>query len=279
MAGFTSRSDLLADIALGQVETVQFEKVGAAQNDNNGDVTSMFAATGLPTTGAGPAAATGGTVYTSNQSSAAQGSMWFYDRSPEQKHLLSFGAMNRDVTFGVNLILYDRLVAVGSMALNAVTTLTLNTSAITRYTGADAINNEVWLETTFQSSSPGTFNLSSYTSADGTTGLVGPSLSYSVTALNIWSFRQFPLSDVKRGVRSVETLAITLAGGALTANLVILRPIAKLWVPPASYAEVNFVDEVLSMPRIYDGASLYLAAQLPNVVTPNVSGHVTIVSG
>jgi hypothetical protein len=275
MAGFAT----FAEIVAAEKEAFHFDKTNNQPSDAAGVWTSHWLATGWPAAGAAPAA-TPGTTYTSDQTTPVTGSVWFYDRSPEQKHLLSLSIANRDASAtSMVLMLYDRLVAVSGISLATTGNKTVNSTALPRYSGVDAINNEAWLEvTTACTTTTPVVNLNQYTSADGTTGLSGGSVTFPTTAV-VSSFIQLPLSSTKRGVRSVEVgVNVGTAAAAGAANLVILRPLLKMHVRLQSWTEVNLHNDIMNLSRIYDDACLAFASVQPAGTIPSYSGTLQVAS-
>lgn len=275
MAGFTSRDDIINEMSVnGKRDEYHFYKAGSAP-EAAGVWHSLWKGTGSPGAGA-TAAATPGTVYASDSSSFVAGSMFFPDRSTDQKHLLSFGAV---ATQNCTLMLYDRLVAVNVTLASA--SQTVNSSAITRYTGADGALNEAWLELTTASTGAGAnIGLSSYTAADGSTGNTGPNLAaLPATATNVDAMVQLPMSASKQGVTAIATLAVGTTATAGVANVMILRPLVRIPLLANIWNEVSFLDDVLSLPRIYDNACLGLAMLASGTTATNVWGTITCAYG
>ena len=256
MAGFTSRDDIINELTTnGKADVWNFYKIGIVA-EAAGVWQSLWQSVGNPGAGGNPAT-TPGTVYDSDTSSIVAGSMPFTDRSTDQKHLLSFGAC---ATQACTLMLYDRLAGVSGVATNSTGTKTINSGALTRYSGTAAVLNEAWLEfTTAGTAATGVFNLNAYTSADGSNGLSGGSVSTPTTSMTQYSMLQLPLNEGEQGVRSVEAgLNVGTAHTTSVANLLIIRPLARIHLPQYVWTEVSFLDDVGGLPRIYDNANLGL---------------------
>ena len=69
----------------------------------------------------------------------------FADRDPDYRHLLSFGAV---ATQNCTLMLYDLLAGVSGISGVGTGSKTINSGALTRYSGTAATLNEVWLDVT-----------------------------------------------------------------------------------------------------------------------------------
>lgn len=275
MAGFTSRDDIINEVsANGKQDAWHFYKVGTAP-EAAGVWHSFWRGAGNPGAGA-TAAATPGTSYSADQSTSLAGAIWFPDRDPDFRHLLSFGAV---ATQNCTLMLYDRLVAVNVTL--ASSSQTVNSTALPRYTGTDATLNEAWLELTTASTAAGAnIGLSSYTSADGSTSQSGANLAaLPAAATNIDAMVQLPLSATKRGVRSVETLAVGTTATAAVANVLILRPLARIPLLANVWNEVSFLDDTMGLPRIYDNAVLGLAMLASGTTATTVWGTINCACG
>ena len=278
MPGFTSRDDLINEITVnGKQDTWNFYKIAPATPEVTGGWQSLWAGVGSPGAGGTPAT-TPGTSYASDQASAAAGAIWFPDRSPDLRYLLSFGAVS---TQNCTLMLYDRLVAVSGISLASTGSKTVNSGALDRYTGTDAILNEVWLELTADATTTvPVVNIDSYTTADGTTGQSGGAVTFPGTApINNHSFIPLPLSATKRGVRSVESINVVTAAAAGTCNVVILRPLARIPLAAGQWNEISLLDDSMGLPRIFDNASLALALMAGPTSASNVFGTINCAYG
>jgi hypothetical protein len=275
MPGFSSRDDIISELTTaGKRDEYHFYKAGTAP-EAAGIWHSFWKVPGSPGAGAN-AATTPGTVYTSDATTPVAGTMWFPDRSTDQKHLLSFGAV---ATQNCTLMLYDRLAGVSVTLASA--SQTINSGALGRYSGTEAVLNEVWLEMTTASTGAGAnIGLSSYTSADGSTGVAGPTnLALPAAAFNVDAMMQLQMNAGEQGVRSVETLAVGTTATAGVANLLIIRPLARIPLLANIWNEVSFLDDVLSLPRIYDNAALCLAMLATGTTATNVWGTITCAYG
>jgi hypothetical protein len=254
--GFASRDDLINEITTnGKITPWNFYKIGPTA-EAAGVWQSLWHSVGNPGAGTNPAT-TPGTVYDSDTTTIVAGSMPFPDVSTDQRYLLSFGAV---ASTNCTLMLYDRLAGVSGVATNSTGTKTINTGALTRYSGTDAVANEAWLEfTTAGTAATGVFNLNSYTSADGSNALTGGSVSTPTTSMAQYSMLQLPLAAGEMGVRSVEAgLNVGTAHTTSVANLMIIRPLARIVLLANQWNEVFLLDDSGGLPRIYDNANLGL---------------------
>lgn len=260
----------------GKLDQFNFHRTSAANTDGVGLWTTLWNATGAPLAGANPAA-TPGTVYASEPTSHVAGAIDFPDRSPDLRYLASMSAIS---TMNCTLMLYDRLAGVGGISLASTGAKTVNSGALTRYSGADALHNQVWLElTTATTVATATMNLDSYTSADGSTALAGGAISIAA-GVDAGTMFQLPLAATDQGVRSVEAgLNVSAAANAGAGNIAIIRPLAFLGLYANVYNEISFLDDVLSLPRIYDNACLSFAVLATAATSVTVRGNITCVYG
>lgn len=278
MAGFTSRDDIITEATTnGKQDIFNFYKVAPAAAEAAGVWQSLWKGVGNPGAGGDPAA-TPGTVFSSDATSAVTGSMWFPDRSTDQRYLLSFGAV---ATQNCTLMLYDRLAGVSGISLSTTGAKTVNSGALTRYSGTAATLNEVWLEvTTATTTTAPVVNLNSYTSADGTTAQSGGNITFPAAATDLHTLVQVPLSATKQGVRSVEAgLNVGTAAAAGAANLLIIRPLARIPLLANVWNEVSFLDDTMGLPRIFDDATLGLALLASTTTATTVWGTINCVYG
>ena len=277
MAGFTSRDDIINELTVnGKKDEYNFYKVSSAP-EAAGVWHSLWTATGSPGAGANPAT-TPGTVMESDSTTPKAGSMYFPDRSTDLRFLLSFGAA---ATQNCTLMLFDYLAGVSGISLATTGAKTINSGALTRYSGTAAAQNEVWLETTTAGTTTApVVNLNAYTSADGTTGLAGPNLTLPSTTMNVQSMVQLPRNAAEQGVRSVEAgLNVGTAGTAIVVNAMIIRPLARIGLIANIWNEVSFLDDSLGLPQIYDNACLGMAFLASGTTATTFWGNITCAYG
>ena len=278
MPGFTSRDDLINEITVnGKADLWNFYKISPAASETGGVWHSLWRGVGNPGAGANPAT-TPGTVYDSDPASIVAGSIFFPDRSTDEKYLLSFGAI---CAAACTLMLYDRLAGVSGISGSSTGAKTVNSGALSRYSGAAAVNNEAWIEvSTASTATAGVMNLNSYTSADGTTGLSGGSVTLPAAATNIDTLVQLPLAANEQGIRSIEAgINIGTASTSLVFNALIIRPLVRLPLAAGVWNEVSLLDDTFGLPRIFDNACLGLAVVGTASITPTVWGTINCAYG
>lgn len=272
MPGFTSYDDMIAEMTAGKSLVRSFYKVSSAP-EAAGVWHSLWLAVGTPGAGANPAT-TPGTQYTD-----AAGSMFFQNEAVDTKHLVTLGACaNANCT----LMLYDRLVAVSGISTATTGNKTVNSAALTRYTGTAALDVQAWLEvTTATTTTAPICNLSAYTDQDGNAGNVGGSVTFPAVATNVDAFiGPLPISNADRGIRSVEVgLNVATASAAGVVNLVLLKPLLYLPLIANQWNEKDCVLQYASLPRVFDGASLAMAILASGTTATTVWGQVGLAWG
>lgn len=128
------------------------------------------------------------------------------------------------------LVLADILVAAGNINANSNTSQTVNTTALTRYTGTAAAGNLLTFEVTTALGATASNLTVTYTNSGGTntrsTGAQAMTTSAIVGRLQPTTMGPYtPLQAGDFGVRSVESLIFSAAMGAGVMNLYIYRPL------------------------------------------------------
>lgn len=278
MPGFASRDDLIFEITTnGKRDEFNFFKVAPANAQGAGSFQSLWKGVGQPGAGADPAA-TPGTVYSSDAAAVVAGSMWFPDRSPDLRFLLSFGAMANQPC---SLVLYDRLAGVSGISLATTGAKTVNSGALTRYATTDAVNNEAWLEvTTATTTTAPVVNLNAYTAADGTTAQAGGNVTFPAAATVVGTMIQLPLTAAKTGIRSIQAgLNVGTAAAAGVVNVVILKRLAVIPLLANQWNEVSFLDDTMGLPPVFDNATMGLMLMASGAVTTTVVGTINCAYG
>lgn len=260
MPGFASYDDLINEITTnGKKDDYHFAKSALGTAGIAGVWQSLWAANGIPTSGALPTSAANGTAYTGAN---RVGGMTFPDVSTDLRYGLVLGATS---SVACNLMIYDRLVASCLSGTNALTTSGSKTLSLTvpRYTGAEGAGNQVWIEfTTGITTNALNIQLQSYTDSGGTGSLSGAYTAIATASGTIGCMWPLPLSGANRGITALSTVQISgTAPAAGVANIVILRPIAFLPLGTNIWNEKDLVMQMTSLPRIYDGACLAIGVQ------------------
>lgn len=272
MAGFASYDDLIAEITAGKHKTFSFYKVSSAP-EAAGVWHSLWKAAGVPGAGADPAT-TPGTAYDDTA-----GSIFFQDEASDQKHIVTLGAC---ANVNCTLMLYDRLVGVSGISLATTGAKTVNSTALPRYSGANALGVQAWLEvTTATTTTAPVVNLNAYTDQDGNTGNSGANLTFPAAATNVDAFiGPLPISNADRGIRSIEAgLNVSTAAAAGVVNVVLIKPLLYLPLIANQWNERDCVLQMTSLPRLFDGASLGLAILASGTTATTVWGQIGVAWG
>jgi hypothetical protein len=262
MSGFSSLAEVEAALAAGRILTRDFYSGGTGSVPAPAWASLWVpnvtpGAGGTPASGSGTPGA-GGTAYTN-----AVGGMVFPD-TPDDKVILNFWSRCPDDTSPGHIRLMDRLVGVGSIALNSTGDKNINSVALPRYTSGEGV--EAWIEYTQQSTTTNpVVSLASYTNQDGTSGRVGGTLTLSAGSTTVAvnsMFGPLPLQAGDTGIRSVEVLNVATASTNGTANLVLARTMVN-GMHAGSPIGVTY-HHIWPLPnthpiRVFDGATLAIA--------------------
>lgn len=257
MAGFASYDDLINEITTnGKKDDYSFNKSALGTAGIAGVWQSLWSAAGNPPSGALAASGTG-TVYTGAN---RVGGMTFPDVSPDLRFGLVLGASS---TVNCNLMIYDRLCASSLTGTNALTTSGSKSMSMTvpRYTGTYGYGNQVWVEfTTGITTNALNIQVQSYTDADSNGTLSGAYTAIATASGTVGCMWPLPMSGANRGITAISSIQISgTVPAAGAANIVILRPIARLPLSANIWNEKDLVMQLASLPRIWDGACLATA--------------------
>lgn len=190
-------------------------------------------------------------------------------------------AMSVESTQITNLLIADRLCAIGPVTVSSTGSKTLTTMpALPRYTGGIGV--EVWLEvTTAFTTTAGSFYLNSYTgNVNGSaTNATSSNLAIAIAStIKVGDMiGPFPLLTPDTGVTALASFYVNAAPAAGAVNVVLLR---RLQTPvPIAVAGTgnsrNMITQLPSMPIIYDGATLFAMYQAGSTIAPNLYGSFT----
>ena len=187
--------------------------------------------------------------------------------STDTKHILNVAAVT-GVATGVPgvLMLVDMQGYYPGINMNIATAQTMVGTPTLRYTNGVGVR--AFLVVTATTGATAHNVALSYTNTASTAGrslpvtvactasAIVPHITHSGTAAN--NYGPFlPLASGDTGIKSVETVTISAASGAGTAALVLARPLLSLPITTVSIAaERDLINQLPSLPRIYDGACL-----------------------
>lgn len=227
---------------------------------------------------------------TSDSTAGAGGIQHGGNVSTATKHIVNASAFTAAATVApCVLMLVDLL---GFYRVTSTTTITAqtldNTVTIPRYTGGEGVQAFMWANnaTPLGAATP---NLSiNYTNSAGTSGKVTPTvLPIGKTAgsngLVIYSgtgsgkYGPFmPLASGDKGIRSIQSVTISASYVSGEFSIGLCRPLLTLPITTLGVAsERDLINQVPSLPRVYDGANLvwlmYSGAATP--VNSSLIGH------
>lgn len=264
---FASRDQIRQAITAGRVQRWHFMKVGGATSeipDAEGSWVSYYLAVGTPGAAVAP------TTYANLTDFS--GSMNNTNVSPGNRYL-------SDVVVCANvtgtLMVYDRLGHIGAIDITTVASDTISSSALPRSMGTNDLNNvEAWLEVTTATNGAVTMSMNSYTNQAGTAARAGGSITIP-TGANIGYMAKFPLQAGDKAVQSIQTTSVSVEAATTgIINVVLLRPLAHI---PIANANVATTMEIMQLPRVYDGSSLFFAWLATATNGVNLWGELTMV--
>lgn len=184
------------------------------------------------------------------------------------KHLLNYGVTYYSTNLSAGTYwLIDVIGVYPIVSLTSTSTQTFNnTATLPRYTTGEGVR--AYLIVNELSGTGTQYVTMSYTNQDGVSGrsLGAPVLNTPSTtpgcishsgaaAYNCTPF--LPLQNGDTGIRSVQSITMSAASTAGTATLVLCRPITSVYtLTSVTVCERDYVNQLPSLPRIYDGAFL-----------------------
>jgi len=276
MAGFTSYDDLINEMTVGgKVLDYFFLKIGIAA-EAAGCWETFWPRIGITGAGAAPSS-TPGMQYSGTQASPVNGAMCFPDETPDQKHIIGLTGLT---TVTGTLLVYDRLFGVGAVATGSTGDKALDngTIGIPRYTNGNGVI--PMLEVTVATTSAAVVTLSSYVNQDGDTVVTAPSVTYPAAATDVGTMVFLPLAAGDYGCRNVTTLNVGTSGAnSSTCNVCLIKPLAFLPISGLLANERDFVAQLPSLPRVFDGACLALAWFASTTTAMTVHGMLRLAYG
>ena len=288
---FASYDDLISEITSGKLNRYDFTKtVGVTATA--GRWYDLSLASGLPVANPYTAGATNLKFYALSDTDGM--GMWHGGNvSPDTKHILNIGAFGNTATSVPTVLqLVDVL---GYYPITTVTTTTAqtldNTTAIPRYTDGAGVRAYLVARGTMGAGTPNiTIN---YTNQAGVAGKTNPVTVTAVTtavashivhsdptANHYGCF--IPLASGDTGIRSIQsiTLSATMTSGSLA--LVLCKPITSIPITVLGVqSERNLLNQIPSMPRVYDGANLNFLAFTGSAMASGtgISGYIEFANG
>lgn len=267
--GFSSQDDLITKVTSGNFQRTDWNKITAAVAYAAGRWYDFSPLNGYPVANAWAGTALN---WRSCNESTGNGTQIFGlphggDVSALTKHILNVSAISAVATaVPGQLMLVDMQGYYPGINMNVATLQTLIGSPTLRYTNGQGVR--AYLVPNVASGATA-HNLSmSYTNQAGTSGRTLPvtvactasatpgHITHSGVAAN--NYGPFlPMAGGDTGIQSVQSVQLSAASLAGTANLVLARPLLTIPLVAASIAsERDLVNQLPSMPQIKDGACL-----------------------
>ena len=267
--GFNSQDDLINKVTSGNFVRTDFNKITGAVTYAAGRWYDFSMLNGYPVANAWAGTALN---WVSCNESTGNGTQIFGlphsgDVSSLTKHILNVSAVSAVPTaVPSQLMLVDMQGYFPGINMNVSTLQTLVGTPTLRYTNGQGVRAYL-----VPNAATGTtaHNLSmSYTNQAGTSGRTLPvtvacttsatsgHITHSGTAAN--NYGPFlPMASGDTGIQSVQSVQLSAASGAGTANLVLAKPLLTIPLVAASIAsERDLVNQLPSLPEIKDGACL-----------------------
>ena len=188
--------------------------------------------------------------------------------SPDTKHIVNIGAFGNTATSVPSVLqLVDVL---GYYPITTVTTTTAqtlnNTVTLPRYADGAGVRAYIVARATCGAGTP-TIQIS-YTNEKGVSGRVVPVTLTAVTTAAAWHIIHsdptanhygcfIPLANGDSGIQSIQTITLsaTMTSGSIA--LVLCKPLTSLPITVLGVqSERNLLNQLPSLPRVYDGANL-----------------------
>lgn len=206
----------------------------------------------------------------------------------DKKYLLTVGYTSAST---LNMLIFaDILMAAASINANVATAQTVNSTALTRYTGTAAAGNLLTFEVTTALGATASNLTATYTNEAGTgsrsTGAVAMTTSAIVGRLQpaaLGPFMQLQAGDI--GVRSIETVQFSAAMGAGVLNVYLYHPLHFLpGVGSNVYVERDSTVQIDGLTELVLGTDSELGCHtlfvLPNgTTTGNLTAFLRTVAG
>lgn len=267
--GFSSMDDMVGEITAGKFYRNDWNKITGAAAYTAGRWYDMSWLAGTPVANAysGTALAWTACDETTGNGTAIFGLPHGGGVSADTKHLLNVSAVT-GVATGVPgvLMLVDMQGYYPGISMASASAQTLTGTPSPRYTNGAGVRAYLVITST-SGATAHNVNIS-YTNTASTSGrtmpvtvsctasAIVPHITHSGTAAN--NYGPFlPLASGDTGIKSVQSLTLSASSTAGTAALVLCRPLLTLPLTTVSVAaERDLVNQLPSMPRVYDGACL-----------------------
>jgi hypothetical protein len=266
---FTSMDDIVSEITNGKFIRSDLNKITGAAAYSAGRWYDFSSLNGTPVANAFTGTALN---WVSCNESAGNGTQIFGirhggDVSPDTKHVMNVSALSTVATAVPSvLMLVDMQGYYPGINMNVSTVQNLVGTPTLRYANGAGVRAYLTVNTTTGATA---HNLSmSYTNSSSVSGrilpvtvsctgsAITPHITHSGTSAN--NYGPFlPLANGDVGVQSVQSVQLSAASGAGTASLVLAKPLLTIPLSVAGVAsERDLLNQLPSLPRVYDGACL-----------------------
>lgn len=177
------------------------------------------------------------------------------------------------------LIIYDRLLHISGLNGTTLTAQTVG-GTLTRYTGAESVGNQIWIEVYTQIGASSTTITANYTDQAGVAGKTTQAVAIGNTGLReVQRIIPLTLASGDTGVRSVSS--VTLAATTGTAGdfgVTIARPLAMIPIGVVGTGTVrDFISGLPSIIEIKTDACLALAWLANGTAAPQIMGSIHMI--
>lgn len=262
----SSLDELVAALATSEIIPFHKGSIGSAANN----FTSLWRVAGQPGTGVLPSTGAGDAP---TKATAGAISSWTNSAGANTAFLANICASTDDLG---NWTLYDRLVHTSGLNGTVITSQTINSTALTRYT--DGVGVEAFLEVYTTLGGTSRTATISYTNQAGVSGRTGT----CVTGTSPPAGRMIPflLEGGDTGVRSIQSLILSATTGvAGDFGVTLVRRLADAPFGGLAYNSPPRDAFDLGMPEVQDDACLALMGLTAAATVGPVVGFINIAQG
>jgi hypothetical protein len=234
---------------------------------------SLFYLAGMPGAATAPSPGMAGAALTSYA-----GQIPFSNPGSGNTYLARFQGM---ATIAGTLVLADRLWHNSGITVTTTTAQTVNSAAwpardVSASTNGDGVR--IGLEISTATGAGAATPTISYTDESGNAGSTGAmEVAYAASSI-AGTFYPFTLAAGDTGVRSIQSVTLSVSMTSGTVHLVAYRELARLELTAANVS--NAIDAITSgFPRLYDNTVPFIFFIPSTTTTSNISGHVIYTQG
>lgn len=234
---------------------------------------SLFYLAGMPGAAVAPTPGTAGAALTSYA-----GQIPFSNPGAGNTYLARFQGQ---ATIAGTLVLADRLWHNSGITVTTTTAQTINSVAwpardVNASTNGYGVR--IGLEVSTATGAGAATPTISYTDESGNAGSTGAmEVTYAASSI-AGTFYPFTLAAGDTGVRSIQSVTLSVSMTSGTIHLVAYRELARLELTAANVA--NAIDAITSgFPRLYDNTVPFIFFIPSTTTTSNISGHVIYTQG